>query len=386
MQTEHEHKPSLLDGWNSPPNIVTYTRIVLVLVFLGLDIAAGPQGSHSVGMRWAAAILFIIAASTDKLDGWMARKYNQVTELGKLMDPIADNLVGDHPVPHPRNRYHRHAVLRHRHRRQGHRRRQGRQVQDPVPVHRLGYAAGAGAHLHRQHHGVERLHVHHELPDLRGAVPMPVFRGDVRLPCRQGASRIADGMNTDTIPAGDNMVDGMADPARRDALAGEILAYCERRQVKIAAAESLTGGLLADAFVRVPGASKVFLGSAVTYDIHAKAKILGVDPRLLDTQGAVHPEVARQMAWGTARLYDQPAYCGRVIGLSTTGVAGPGPDGDKPAGLVYIGCSLPGAVTGGERVTRARELRLHGTREQVREQTVWCVLENVRQLTVSFEE
>lgn len=193
-------------------------------------------------------------------------------------------------------------------------------------------------------------------------------------------------MNADTIPAGDNMVDGMADPARRDALAGEILAYCERRQVKIAAAESLTGGLLADAFVRVPGASKVFLGSAVTYDIHAKAKILGVDPRLLDTQGAVHPEVARQMAWGTARLYDQPAYCGRVIGLSTTGVAGPGPDGDKPAGLVYIGCSLPGAVTGGARVTRARELRLHGTREQVREQTVWCVLESVRQLTVSFEE
>ena len=103
-------------------------------------------------------------------------------------------------------------------------------------------------------------------------------------------------MNTDTIPAGDNMVDGMADSARRDALAGEIHAYCERRQVKIAAAESLTGGLLADAFVRVPGASKVFLGSAVTYDIHAKAKILGVDPRLLDTQGAVHPEVARQMA------------------------------------------------------------------------------------------
>ena len=93
MQTEQEHKVSLLDGWNSPPNIVTYTRIVLVLVFLGIDIAAGPWGSHSHGLRWTAAILFIIAASTDKLDGWMARKYNQVTELGKLMDPIADKLL-----------------------------------------------------------------------------------------------------------------------------------------------------------------------------------------------------------------------------------------------------------------------------------------------------
>ena len=44
-------------------------------------------------MRWAAAVLFIVAASTDKVDGWMARKYNQVTELGKLMDPIADKLL-----------------------------------------------------------------------------------------------------------------------------------------------------------------------------------------------------------------------------------------------------------------------------------------------------
>lgn len=86
-------KPSLLDGWNTPANLVTYSRIVLVVVFLGLYIAAGPWGANSYSLRWTAAILFIIAASTDKLDGWMARKYNQVTELGKLMDPIADKLL-----------------------------------------------------------------------------------------------------------------------------------------------------------------------------------------------------------------------------------------------------------------------------------------------------
>lgn len=86
-------KSSLLDGWNTPANLVTYSRIVLVVIFLGLYIAAGAWGVNSYPMRWAAAILFIIAASTDKLDGWMARKYNQVTELGKLMDPIADKLL-----------------------------------------------------------------------------------------------------------------------------------------------------------------------------------------------------------------------------------------------------------------------------------------------------
>lgn len=84
---------SLLDGWNAPPNLVTYSRIVLVVIFLGLYIAAGPWGVNNTAMRWTAAVLFIIAASTDKLDGWMARKYNQVTELGKLMDPIADKLL-----------------------------------------------------------------------------------------------------------------------------------------------------------------------------------------------------------------------------------------------------------------------------------------------------
>ena len=97
-----------------------------------------------------------------------------------------------------------------------------------------------------------------------------------------------------------------ANQSQCDELAAAVLAYCETNHFKIAAAESLTGGLLADAFVRVPGASKVFLGSAVTYDIRAKASILGVDAELLRSEGAVHPEVARQMAAGTARLYRQP--------------------------------------------------------------------------------
>ena len=83
-----------------------------------------------------------------------------------------------------------------------------------------------------------------------------------------------------------------------DEQARHILAHCDVRGLKIACAESLTAGLLADSFVRIPGASSVFLGSAVTYDIHAKAMVLGVDAELLRTHGAVDPEVARQMAAG----------------------------------------------------------------------------------------
>lgn len=86
-------KFSLFDGWNYAPNIVTYVRIVLAIVFIGLYLASGVYGVHSVGARWGAFVIFALAASTDKLDGYLARKYNQVTELGKLLDPIADKLL-----------------------------------------------------------------------------------------------------------------------------------------------------------------------------------------------------------------------------------------------------------------------------------------------------
>ncbi len=93
LRQRHRAKPSLLDGWNAVPNLVTYSRIALVMLFLGMYIAAGPWGLNNLPMRWSAAAIFILAASTDKIDGWLARKYDQVTELGKLMDPIADKLL-----------------------------------------------------------------------------------------------------------------------------------------------------------------------------------------------------------------------------------------------------------------------------------------------------
>lgn len=93
METEKSTKQSMWSQWSSPPNLVTLARIILVVVFLGLYIGGGAWGARNIGMRWGAAIVFIIAASTDKSDGWMARKYNQVTELGKLLDPIADKLL-----------------------------------------------------------------------------------------------------------------------------------------------------------------------------------------------------------------------------------------------------------------------------------------------------
>ena len=130
----------------------------------------------------------------------------------------------------------------------------------------------------------------------------------------------------------------------------------------LAVAESLTGGLLVDAFVRVPGASAVLHGGVVAYATPVKHSLLGVDAALLDAEGPVHPEVARQMADGVRRAV---AVDGRPadVGLSTTGVAGPDPQGGRPPGTVFVGVAV------GERILAARG-DLPGDRAAVREATV----------------
>jgi CDP-diacylglycerol--glycerol-3-phosphate 3-phosphatidyltransferase len=83
----------MLSQWKTPANIVTMVRIVLVVVFIVMTVMAGPSGYYNVPLRWASAVLFIIAASTDKIDGYLARSRGEVTDLGKLLDPIADKLL-----------------------------------------------------------------------------------------------------------------------------------------------------------------------------------------------------------------------------------------------------------------------------------------------------
>lgn len=84
---------TLADQWRTVPNIVTMTRIVLVVVFLIVLSLAGADGHHSLAARWWGFGLFTLAALSDKLDGYLARRYDMVTDLGKLLDPIADKLL-----------------------------------------------------------------------------------------------------------------------------------------------------------------------------------------------------------------------------------------------------------------------------------------------------
>ncbi|TCD54846.1 CinA family protein [Alloscardovia theropitheci] len=152
--------------------------------------------------------------------------------------------------------------------------------------------------------------------------------------------------------------------SKQDELSRRLLEVCSTMNRKICCAESLTGGLLADAFVRIPGASATYRGSINTYAVDTKASILGVDSTWLDAHGPVNSYTAEHMATGALELF---ACDG--IALSTTGVAGPGPDGNIPAGTVYIGC----AVTRGEVLSR--RYLFTGDRELIRYKSVCAAIE-----------
>lgn len=142
----------------------------------------------------------------------------------------------------------------------------------------------------------------------------------------------------------------------------EIIARLEQAGQSLGVAESLTGGLLTDAFVAVPGASAVLRGGVVAYASDVKASVLGVDPELLGRRGAVDPEVARQMAAGARHVL------GATYGLATTGVAGPDPQDGQAVGTVYVAVAGPGGVA-------IRDLHLGGHRGQVRAGAVSAALD-----------
>jgi nicotinamide-nucleotide amidase len=135
------------------------------------------------------------------------------------------------------------------------------------------------------------------------------------------------------------MADGVAGPVARE-LATEVIRLLTLSGETVAAAESLTGGLVAAALTDVPGASNAFRGGVVAYATELKAQLLGVDVGILKKHGPVYAPVAAAMAEGVRNRL------GATIGVSTTGVAGPGPqDGHR----------------GGHRAHRGQSCRRHGS-------------------------
>lgn len=162
----------------------------------------------------------------------------------------------------------------------------------------------------------------------------------------------------------------MPAPDQPENTAARLLAALEARGRTLAVAESLTGGAVCAALVAVPGASRVLRGAVVSYATDLKHTLLGVDAGLLASAGAVHPEVARQMADGVR------VALGADVGLATTGVAGPDPADGQSVGTVYVAIAGP-------RHAEVGNLALAGTRETIRAASVMQVLELALELVSS---
>ena len=117
-----------------------------------------------------------------------------------------------------------------------------------------------------------------------------------------------------------------------DALQDMVVQKLREKHLRLATAESCTGGLLSSRITAVSGASEVFDCGVCSYANEIKHRVLGVSEETLSTLGAVSAETAIQMAQGVKRLANAD------IGASTTGIAGPtGGTDEKPVGLVYVG-------------------------------------------------
>ncbi len=146
-------------------------------------------------------------------------------------------------------------------------------------------------------------------------------------------------------------------------LAEAVVTAARNGGIKLATAESCTGGLIAGAITEVSGASHVFIRGFITYANDAKTEILGVDAKAIERSGAVSEDVARAMAEGAVRAADVGAA------VAVTGIAGPGGGSpEKPVGLVHIAASRAGAATLHERHV------FPGNRATVRAQAVAAAL------------
>jgi nicotinamide-nucleotide amidase len=152
-------------------------------------------------------------------------------------------------------------------------------------------------------------------------------------------------------------------------LAEQLGRHLSASGANVTAAESCTGGGIAQAITAVPGSSGWFDYGFVTYSNQAKTRLLGVSETLLQDKGAVSSEVVSAMATGATRV------AGCQFGVAVSGIAGPGGGtAEKPVGTVWLAWAYPGGII-------SERHWFVGDRAQVREQAVVVALVRLVQLT-----
>ncbi len=138
------------------------------------------------------------------------------------------------------------------------------------------------------------------------------------------------------------------------------------RKMSISAAESMTGGLVSEMITDVPGSSRYFKGSLITYSNFSKIKLLGIKENLINIHGAVSEEVCREMALNSKKL-----FCSDYS-VSISGFAGPEADSAKKVGLTYIGIAMP------DETVKIFKLKFIGTRTEIKYRASQFALNQLR--------
>ena len=191
---------------------------------------------------------------------------------------------------------------------------------------------------------------------------------DLRLTSRGRAAADADAVLATAAAELRARVSRYAYAEDRTDLAEVVLTACESRGLHIGVAESCTGGLLGARLTAIPGSSSVVSGGVIAYSNDVKRQLLGVREETLAAHGAVSEAVATEMAAGVrSRL-------GTEVGISITGVAGPGGGTtDKPVGLVWIAVDVAGTI-------RTHGSRFIGDRAEIRFRSTQAALDILRRM------
>lgn len=363
------------EEWKTTANVITIIRVLLIPVFVIVLIAPWPEwlfafdpmgnvGYVTYAVKpWVAAIVYAALALTDGVDGYIARKRNEVTTLGKFMDPLADKILvaaallalielGDLPSW---------VVL--------------------IIISREFIVSGLrmicaaeGVIVAARWSGKVKTAL-----TLVAIVMFILKRSSIIMNvsdmfylvfyCLSWAVMIAALVVTVT-----SMVQYFLDTFRlladkdeqRDTIiadAKRVLELAREHNVRIATAESCTGGLLGAKLTEVPGSSDVYDGGIISYSHDVKESVLGVDSETLGAEGAVTERVAREMAEGALKTCMQHVDGDHAVSVSITGVAGPGKSEEREAGTVWFGIAGLGS-------TNTVSCNFHGDRDEVRSQAV----------------
>ena len=361
----------------TPANIVTLVRILLVPVFFVAFVSPWPTwfpewSEAELFKPWLAALLFVVLACTDALDGYLARSRGEVTNFGKFMDPLADKILVAaallalcelQVLP----AWVALVIL----------------TREFIVSGLRMLAASEGVVIAASWYGKAKTVfqiiaiVMFIIKDSHPFVADPTVETtfyviswifmtialvltvismlDYLAKCRD-VLRFVPGLTQENA-------EGAPEAAIEEGGAlyekvRSVLALAEEKGATLSTAESCTGGLIAGALTAVPGSSAVVEGGIVSYSNEVKHHVLKVSAEDLERFGAVSEPVARQMAQGSR------AALSTTIAVAVTGIAGPGGERPgKPVGTVWFGLDSP-------RGTKAEVKHFAGDRDHVREQTV----------------